>query len=286
MKLGTIVAGVPALIWATSYLYLALYYRRWNVLKVNIHESGRYTFIGTVFYFNHFLRELLPDTFFALTIYWTYQVTHSNTSGGEADGYFTLILIALIIFLGIVFVGSWGRVGWKNTLLDLFQFRELDTVVEFGSHWQMHFLSSIIIMLLIMLPAAFSEIEDYSLVAIIFIAFFVISLLFRTGLKAVRDARWILHGGREIITFFPLVVVPSYALNLRFEALNITPWSIAILFSIGVLLLYYSIVYLRSDVRGLAKGDFPVLYLYFSHNFEHVLDTVYISLLLAVLISS
>jgi hypothetical protein len=111
MKFGYFVAAVPALIWIASYLYLALYYRRWNIFKVKIHESGRYTLIGTIFYFNHFLRELLPDTFFALTIYWTYKVTHGNSSGGGADGYFTLILVALIIFLGIIFIGSLCSVG-------------------------------------------------------------------------------------------------------------------------------------------------------------------------------
>ena len=286
MNPGIFVIGIPILILIVSYLYLAFYYKRGNIFRVKIHESGRHTLLGTIFYFNHFLRELLPDTFFALCIYWTYRVTHRKSTGGEVDGYFTLILITLIIYLGVVFLGSVRSVGMRNTILDLFQYRELDSVVEFGSHWRMHFLSSFTIMLLCILPAVFSVIEDYSQIVLIVLAYLAVSLLFKTGSKAVRDPRWILHGGREVITFFPMVVVPSYVLNLRVESLSINPWSIAAIFLVGALLLYYLIVYLRADVRTLAQGDFGTPYLISSHYFEHVLDYGYISLFVALLIAS
>lgn len=285
MKSGSFLVAVPAIIWIGSYLYLAFYYKRWNIFKVRIHESGHYTFIGTVFYFNHFLRELLPDTFFALTMYWTYHVTHANQPGGEADGYFTRILTALIIFLVGTFIGSVRSVGLRNTLLDLFQFREVDVVVEFGSHWQMHFLSTLTIMLLIILPAFTTEVQEYNLVVILFLAFFAVSILFRTGLKAVQDSRWILHGGREILTFFPLMVLPSYAFNLSIQDVRLNLWSALAIIALVILLLCYLRVYLRSDVRELARGDFEVRYLIASHFFEHVLDVVYIFLLVALLIN-
>lgn len=285
IKPAYFIVGIPILIWIASYLYLALHYKRWNIFQLKVHESGRYTLVGTIFYFNHFLRELLPDTFFALCIYWTYKVAHRNITGGEADGNFTLILIALILYLSVVFLGSVRSVGLRNTILDLFQYRELDTVVEFGSHWQMHFLSSLTIMLLCILPAAFSKVEDHSQAVIIFLAYFTVSVLFKTGKKAIRDKRWIMHGGREVLTFFPLVVLPSYALNLRLESLNISPWSIAVISLVCAQFLYYLIVYKRTDVRGMAQGDFGIPYLIASHFFEHILDCVYIFLFVALLIN-
>jgi hypothetical protein len=219
-----------------------------------------------------------------LCIYWTYSVTHPTTSGGESDDYFTLILLTLSAFLGFIFLGSVRTVGLKNSLLDLFQFRELDTVVEFGSHWQMHFLSTITVMLLIILPATFYGIEDSGQILMIFLSFLAISLLFKTGGKAIRDRRWLMHGGREVLTYFPLVVMPSYALNLRSLSLSWNTESIAIMFLLGAILLYYFLVYLRTDVKGLAQGDFGIAYLIASHFFEHVLDYAYVFLLLAVMI--
>jgi hypothetical protein len=272
------------LTWVISYVYLAFYYDRWNLLKVRIHESGRYTLLGTIFYFNHFLRELLLDTFMALCMFWTYRVTHSKTFMGESEGYFTLILLVLILFLAMIFVGSVRSVGLRNSLLDLFQFRELDTVIEFGSHWQMHFLSTLTLMLLIILPGTLYGWEDLTQIVILFLSFFAISLLFRTGKKAIGDRRWVMHGGREILTFFLLVILPSYGLNLQAQSLSLNIESMAVLILVAGILLYSFLIYLRSDVKNVAQGDFGIAYLISSHFFEHVLDYAYIFLLFGVLL--
>jgi hypothetical protein len=280
-----IIFAIPIAIWSLSYLYLVAYYKKWNLLNVMIHESSRYSFLGTVFYFNHFLRELLIDTFFALCIFWTYNATHSNSIAGKIAGNLTIVLFAFILFMIVVVSGSIKQVGLKNTFLDLTQFREVDTVVAFGSHWQMHFLSTLALMLLLVLPGIFQvNAAVWPLIAIFF-GFFVLSLIFRTDLRAITDARWSMHGAREGLTFFFLAVLPSYVINLRVESISINIPTILALLIIAAITLYYFWVFLRVDVRGLAQGDFEMPYLIASHFFEHVLDFGYIFLLVGLLIT-
>lgn len=286
IQIFSFICAIPTVIWIGSYLYLAIYYRRWNLMKVLTHESGRYTLLGTIFYFNHFLRELFLDTFLVLTIYWTYRQSYPLTSSGEPSEYFTYTLITLLAFLGFTIIGSLRAVGLKDTLLDLFQFRERDTAVSFGAHWQMHFMSTLALMSMIILPATFQGLEEGGQLAMIFIGYSLLSLSFKTGVKAVRDRRWLLHGARELLTFVPLIVLPSYALNFQWGSFHLNAKAVVVLGFVGIVLLYYFLTYLGSDVRGLAQGDFGIAYLIASHFFEHILDFIYISLFVALLVFS
>lgn len=279
------VFGIPILVWIASYLYLVFYYKKWNLLKVKIHESKRYSFLETVFYFNHFLRELPIDTFFALCIFWAYNVTHSNSNGAEPAGNSGLFLTMFILFLLFVFVGSIRRVGLSNSILDFTQFREVDDVIAFGSHWQMHFLSTIVLMFLLILPGTFRESATIWQALVIFIVFLILSMILRTNLRAFKDKRWLMHGAREVTTFFFLAVLPSYVLNLRLDSISLVTTSIIVGLIIVTIMAYYVWVYLDVDVRSLARGDFEVPYLFASHFFEHVLDFGYIILLVGLLIN-
>lgn len=277
----TLIVGIPVAIWIVSYAYLARYNERWNLLHVPIHESGRHTLLGTIFYFNHFLREIFIDTLFVLAAFSTYRIVHP---GNIMPIHSVLIPGAFLVFLAVVFLGSIRDVGLKNTLLDLFQFRELDHVVKFGSHWQMHFLSTFVILLLLVLPAFFSATQTPQTLIAVGLLFLLASIFFRTGWLAISDPRWILHGGREIITFFILAVLPFY--GVVFPGLALRPswpalWGVA---ALSGCLIYYAWVYRKTELRHFAQGGYGVVYLLTSHFFEHVLDYVYICLLMVVLL--
>jgi hypothetical protein len=277
----TLVFGIPAAIWIVSYAYLARYYEKWNLLYVPIHESGRYTLLGTIFYFNHFLREIFIDTLFVLAAFSTYRIIHP---GDRVSIHSVLLPGAFLLFLAVVFLGSIREVGLDNTLLDLFQFRELDHVVKFGSHWQMHFLSTLVILLLLILPAFFSAMQTPQTLIAVGLIFLLASLFFRTGRLAISDPRWILHGGREIITFFFLAVLPFYGFVLPDVALRpswTALWGVA---AISGCLIYYAWVYRKTELRQFAQGGYGMGYLLTSHFFEHVLDYVYMCLLMLVLL--
>jgi hypothetical protein len=55
--------GIPILIWIGSYLYLASYYKLWNIFQVKIHESGRYALADTSFNLNILFENYFPTPF-------------------------------------------------------------------------------------------------------------------------------------------------------------------------------------------------------------------------------
>lgn len=290
MKLYALVFSVPLAVWALSYAYLAFFHKEWNLLNVRVHESGRKTLLEAIFYFNHFLRELFIDTFFVLCIFWSYRAVGHDIFYADLAKHSNLILGTFVSFVLLVFVGSIRKVGLKNTLLDLFQVREVDEVVEYGSHWQMHFLSTLTLMLIFVLPATFFKGQSFSGILIIFILFLALSLLFRTGIRAVTDRRWLLHGGREIATLLSLTAVPAFVplvpLLWRKPSQQTLLTTIVIALIVGIMT-YYLWILLRTDVRqaSRAREDFSVPYLFFSHFFEHMLDFCYMLLLMLVLIA-
>lgn len=286
-----LVLGPPILIWLVSYIYLAFYHKGLNLFNINIHESGKYTLTQTIFFVDHFLRELLIDTFFVFCAYWGIRNIDPETSITFSLYQKQMICVLFLLLIGAVITGSVRKVGLKETILDIFQFRETDDDVGFGFHWQMHFLSSIFLMLLFILPGTISRgIVDKSLYWVI-AGFIVLSIVFRTGIKSVTDRRWLMHGAREILTFFLLAVIPYYSFLFYRTNLKIYPFTFTfIVLSLLILGLaaYFMIIYLKSDISNLsrAKIKFDQKYLIASHFFEHVLDIFYMALLMIVLFSN
>jgi hypothetical protein len=66
--------------------------------------------------------------------------------------------------------------------------------------------------------------------------------------------------------------------------LQLNAEAIGVIGFLEAILLYYLLIYLRSDVRDLAQGNFGIAYLIASHLFEHILDFVYIFLFVALLV--
>jgi hypothetical protein len=120
-------------------------------------------------------------------------------------------------------------------------------------------------------------------------AFF--SIVFVTRKKAFISPRWILHGGREIFTFFFLGFLPAFVpllvvavgdgtvYEIEIDALALIP-----IFVLGAVSAYSLWVLATNNLSELAQGGHGPAYLLASHFFEHSLDLIFMYLLLLYLI--
>ena len=280
--------GIPALVWLISYLVLAAEFKTWRLGPLKVHETGKYTLRETVFYYNHFLRELPIDTLLAGAIAWSYAAGGASMDSVAPARFQWFYLPAMAVFLAWVFAGSIRSVGWQATAKDLLQYRERDELVSWGSHWQMHFLSTLALLLLFVWPGMLYELSSWALLrlAALFSCFVLISLVFRTGLKALTHPRWVLHGAREIFTYVLIVGAPLLAPLVpatAFSAYLVRPLSVAALAGFVLIGLHSVRVFRSTRLDDQAQSDRGVLYLLSSHFFEHVLDYAYIVLLLGAI---
>jgi hypothetical protein len=174
--------AAPLSILAIAYAWLAVNHGEPWLWDVTVHESGRYTLRETVFYFRHFLREIPVDLGMALFLIAGFMNSHeANQSlpNGKITRWAWLLLAAAAGLMVAAFIvaasqhseqgqlGQLGRQGWTSAALDLLQFRTRDDLVEYGSHWRFHWLSSLWFGVAAMLGASFvarlcgrSRIED------------------------------------------------------------------------------------------------------------------------------
>jgi hypothetical protein len=273
--------AIPAIVWLVSYLLLAREFRTWNLLAVRIHESGKYTLAETVLYYDHFLRELPIDTLLACAILWSYSVAGFLVRENVSDARIPRLFLG--IFLIIVFYGSVASIGLRSTLADLIQARETDTRLGWGTHWQMHFLSTAILLILLMLPgmtmANTFALEVQALVLIA--AFLGLSIVFRCGYSAILHPRWILHGAREVFTYFLIIALPAFLPLLEthmFGKSRLTAVSLVALGLLACSALYFLYVFQTHNLDEEASSKRGIVYLLSSHFFEHALDFIYILL--------
>jgi len=172
-------------------------------------------------------------------------------------------------------------------LNDLLQFRELDSVVEWGSHWNMHWFSTWMLMLAFALPGALRETAPLAPLFGLLGAFVALSLIFRTRPPAWQNPRWLLHGGREILTFGLLLGLPMLSpLLFRIPAPQLGPAPLLLLIALLLGALHLLRVARKHPVRVHAQADLPLAYLVASHFFEHVLDWIWILALVDLLLSA
>jgi hypothetical protein len=280
---AALIFTAPALVWVVSYLLLVHEFRTWNLLPVRIHESGVHTLSQTIFYYDHFLRELPIDTLLACAVLWSY-----SAAGLPARHYLLDVEIwrlGLALFLVLAFCGSVASVGVRSSLADLIQYRETDTRQGWGSHWQMHFLSTAVLLILLMLPGSIlsQRATPWAWAAVLLAAFLVLSVLFKCRVGAITDPRWVLHGAREVVTYVVIVALPAFLPLLRAGVSGTTQFSAAS--QAAILLLaaaagYFVYVFRKHRLDDVASSNRGIPYLLSSHFFEHILDFIYILLLI------
>ncbi len=195
----------------------------------------------------------------------------------------TYLVLGLFVVLAVG--GSIHSVGLRLTSLDLIQIRETDSRAGWGTHWQMHFLSTAVLLLLLMFPGTlFDQNRILNIQALELAGVFVgLSAICKCRLLVVTHSRWVLHGAREVFTYFLIVALPAFSpllLPRVLERMHPSLGSAAVVVLLLGAAYYFLHVFRRSDLNAEASSQRGLLYLLSSHFFEHVLDTVYIALLI------
>jgi hypothetical protein len=223
-------AMVPVTVMAAMYVWLAVAHRAWNLLPVIVHESGRYTLLGTLLYFSHFLREIPVDIAMALATaaailsLWTPADRDDATRRRLA----MLCGVGAIVIAVVSFAGAAAANGAESARLDLFQFRTRDDEVAAGSHWNYHLLSTLWFLLgalpvlrltmaiggLAARPAARRSRRIAGALAWGYAA--ALCLVFGISSLAWTSSRYAGHQARELLTHVPVTLLLTAATLVAF----------------------------------------------------------------------
>ena len=305
---------IPASVYLASYAYLGLYHGRAWLWSTVVHESGRYTLLETTFYASHFLGHVPVLVTLAVTAAgsWLWlspvpPVRSRRLTTAVAAG-----LLLLLVGSAAVAVGHFG--GEDTAAFVLQQRQRPDLDVEGGS-WNLHLPSTLIQLALIPVavwlarrlwarPVACSR-RGLGLLALAAISVVAITAVANSDPVAAltelwRDPRYLAHAVRELATFsltyYPIplaVLLAREALTSGRSGLRRCPdlaiAAAAVACAVGVG--WMVAVSLSHDIGTLAQrpefahgGRLSISYLLASHAFEHVLDSVFFTLLTLLLV--
>lgn len=305
----------PFVVYLLSYLYLAYYHRTTLLFNTIIHEGGEYTLLETIFYASHFLGHIPVHTTIAFLFVGFYIfITDFNTIHINRKK-ITIILLAITLVLFLVFslILSNLLFGVEDTYKYMNQKKQSLVVMNEGGSWNLHYPSTIMLFLLI--PIYIYSIKKTFHRKIVlntdgllylvtgFIIFVVVSVIINPDIVKVTkyiwsNPRYMGHSIRELLTF-PLTYfpIPLYFILKRecqltttqnTKTINIWILFIAMIFIIG--LCYQSFSIISAGIGETAQqpsfarnGKLPIIYLLSSHYFEHILDTIYFSLISTIL---
>jgi hypothetical protein len=304
-----ILLTIPITYFVISYIYLVWWHNKiflWNVL---IHENGRLTLLGSLFYFDHFVACVPAIVVFALCTAGGVALAGHAPSGINLHrtafvAIFLLVGAALMVF--VAFIASVHTVGWQRTMDYAFQWVERDGIVSKGGNWNQLQLSNLPILLgTIGLSSAFVMFGKESgskgsgpLTALALLCIgvaaalcIVISAFSWGGWKSFLNPRWLAHSLREIATY-PLTGIPialSGVLLVEYYLSGLHTWAVEprslslILIGTGIGIAIGEVILIK-DVNVLAIAQKPsfavnglsISYLLCSHVFEHFLDFILI----------
>jgi hypothetical protein len=301
-----ILLGPPALYFVVSYAYLVYWHRRLFLWNTVIHENGRLTLAGSLFYFDHFLGCVPMITFFALSAAGGFALGGSLPAGApRAKTAAIVLLLAAALFLTVTLAASIAKVGWQRTSDYAFQRIERDGVTSKGGNWNQFQVSNIPIFLgtiglgsAVAVSGPGATARDGPIIAVICLA---LALLLSIGLSAANwcgwrafgNPRWLAHSIREVATY-PLTGIPialaavalteSYLSGAAGYVVTMRPMSLLMIAS-GVALVLMQLVLLRrvnissiAQRPAFAPRGLSIPYLLASHVFEHFLDFTFIAL--------
>ena len=198
----------------------------WPWLEV-VHEDGQRTLLGSLFYFEHAMRELPLDLLLALAIGGSALAIlpagdrPSAQLGRRRVG--GLGLVAAFVIATITVGAAWH--GGVSAVLDnLLQYHTRPgAALEWGAHWRYHLLSRLALLMLAIGVAGILRLlvggegraiarTGPALVASSLVAFTALTILFAAGPRSLlapfRDPVYIGHQAREIFTHV-LVTLPA-----------------------------------------------------------------------------
>lgn len=310
--LMAILISLPLVYLLISYGYLASWHGRANLLNTIVHENGRLTLLGSLFYFDHFVAHMPMIAAFGWCavggVALTARVPRGVHIAFRAGLAAVLLLGAATVLVVLSFLASLFTVGWQRTIDYLLQRIERDGVMSKGGLWNQLQLSNVPIALgTIGIGSALRTVNSEGSVlgelrlftggmACIGSAAAVLVAMSMATWRTWRDflnPRWLAHSMREIATY-PLTGIPT-ALGsvVLVQYLLFGPsiwtlrpgWPSLVLIALSVLIVGIEFELIRSvDILAIAqKPSFAaermsITYLLASHVFEHALDFVFIAL--------
>ena len=206
--------GIPALVVAVSYAALCLRAGTPWPWGHTVHEDGSRTLLGTVFYFEHALRELPLDLLLGLgaagAVRWF--TPRRDRVRGRRVGLGALVLLCLVVVVGAIAVA-----GVPEALRNLAQMHTRPGAeLAWGAHWRYHLLSRLALLALALAVAGlaaarrsrgFTANGDPRLFRRVLIAFALITVVFLPNLDPLLDSVFLGHQARELATH-TLVTLP------------------------------------------------------------------------------
>lgn len=295
----------PILVLTFSYFYLCLEYSKLNLLFEIIHENKKYTLVETIFYFDHFVREIVICVMMALSIavaFYMFSPLKGNINLHLVEKIFKFSLfLALFLILGSV-IGATVNSGIKSTLLNLFQFKTTDTLISYGSHWNFHLLHVVFVQLVTLSLSFFyrgytglscgkANKNSFLYSGIWILLFLLFTIIFTPSLKPFSDTRYLAHQFREIVTHLTVTIPVAFA-SLIFVESKLTQHSFSGNYSIGLIKKAVSYLFYTSmipifiliqlqgrDIMSAAQKKSSYLDLLAAHYFEHMIDYFFVAFL-------
>jgi hypothetical protein len=293
---------VPAVVLVASYAWLAVDHGTLALRDVIVHESGRYTLGETVFYFSHFLREVPTAIAYALFLLGISGGAGLPGSGGVPARW--RAVVAAFAFLGAaalvaVALGATVRAdGLDSALRDLLQYRTRDDLLDYGSHWRFHLLSTVWFGAAtgLAVPAGrwlfgtpvlrFNR--TWTGVAWGYVL--ALTVVFGVSADIFVDGRYVGHQAREILTHGPVTLLLGIGVLLAMADRRARPnrsgmlehSAVRVVFASAFLLipLYLAVAALTGDVMAHGQTDLGLGAMVGAHYFEHTLDYMLVLLIL------
>jgi len=277
MKRRDVLVRFPLAVLLAAYLAICIRYRSFWPWSLRVHEDGRHSLWGTVFYFEHAAGELPLDWLLALSVagavLWC--------AGESASGRIADIAIAAVGVDVLIMAGAWRVAGARGFLTWLLEYHTRDGErLAFGSHWRYHLLSLASLMLLALAlgvwgAASGGRAPRPSLFWISWAAFAALTVVFGWNGAPFRDARYLGHEARETVTHTLVTIPLAVGLCLRMAGGGAGQrtsgrgwWALS---GFALLAVYQATGAVVSGSRSQAQSNDLVSVL-FVHCFEHVLS--------------
>jgi len=293
--------AVPLLTYAVSYFYMALFHNQWWLWNAVVHESGKLTLLATALYASHFLGHFPSLMIIAVLLTAWLRVLTPDTPPARCD---TRWLGAAFVFVALCFVGSVWYFGWNDTLDYLFLRKQSDVRNEPGGSFLLHLPSTLSLVILLPLYLATAlwafgkrivwRPREAVVVVAATICALLVALLTSGSVSsiahALTDPRYLAHSARELatfpLTFFPIPLALWFGRLANGEIGTSAKWWLLSLAALSVPLLAYQVwlplqvgVSELAQQPGFSTEPLPLGYLWSAHNYEHVLDTAFFSLI-------
>lgn len=303
--------GLPVAVLLVSFAALCkLAGTLWPWNRV-LHEDGERTLLGTVFYFEHATRELLPDVILALAVAgavrYFYPPRVASWSAAVSQwrrrlGWWTAVTLAVILG-GTLWVGGWQAI--RDNLSQLHT--RAGAPLDWGAHWRYHLIERFTQILLAFSASGVMWMLDgrpdgrpdarpargrMPLFGGALVAFAAVTLLFHPTSEPVIEPTFLGHQIRELFTHtlvtLPLAMGVCFELAEKFSPggsarSNASNWPIYLAGGLsvvcGAFLLVASV--LRKAQEHGQTTSLPALL--FPHFFEHSLGYVLVPALAGLL---